>query len=144
MKKSIRILSILMAFVMLIGNFSVMGSAYHAYKGTAIAGDYNDVDSPEFTLDQYASMALDELDRMLNKEQMVLDLLGLLTLDLTSVDATIASVLSFLDTGAALIPLLGDAKTLPNICEPLKTISRGSKTESKRDIEVQEALRLLL
>ena len=136
MKKSIRILSILMAFVMLIGNFSVMGSAYHAYKGTAIAGDYNDVDSPEFTLDQYASMALDELDRMLNKEQMVLDLLGLLTLDLTSVDATIASVLSFLDTGAALIPLLGDAKTLPNICEPLKTISRGSKTESKRDIEV--------
>lgn len=136
MKKSIRILSILMAFVMLIGNFSVMGSAYHAYKGTAIAGSYNDVDSPEFSLDQYASMALDELDRMLNKEQMVLDLLGLLTLDLTSVDATIASVLSFLDTGAALIPLLGDAKTLPNICDPLKTISRGSKTDSKKDIEV--------
>ncbi len=140
MKKSIRILSILMAFVMLIGNFSVMGSAYHAYKGTAIAGSYNDVDSPEFTLDQYASMALDELDRMLAKEQMVLDLLGLLTLDLTSVDATIASVLSFLDTGAALIPLLGDAKTLPNICEPLEGVSRGAKTDSKKDIEIIYAL----
>ena len=47
LKKSTRILSILMAFAMLIGNFSVMGSAYHAYKGTAIAGDYNDVDSPD-------------------------------------------------------------------------------------------------
>ena len=125
-----------MAFAMLIGNFSVMGSAYHAYKGTAIAGDYNDVDSPEFSLDQYASMALDELDRMLAKEQMVLDLLGLLTLDLSSVDATIGSVLAFLDTGAALIPLLGDAKTLPDICEPLTKISRGSKTESKQDILV--------
>lgn len=136
MKKSIRILSILMAFAMLIGNFSVMGSAYHAYKGSAIAGDYNDVDSPEFTLDQYASMALDELDRMLAKEQIVLDLLGLLTLDLSSIDSTIASVLSFLDTGSALIPLLGDAKTLPAICDPLKTISRGSKTESKKDIDV--------
>lgn len=140
MKKSIRILSILMAFAMLIGNFSVMGSAYHAYKGSAIVDDYNDVDSPEFTLDQYASMALDEVDRMLAKEQMVLDLLGLLTLDLSSIDSTIASVLSFLDTGSALIPLLGDAKTLPAICAPLEGVSRGSKTESKQDIQVIYAL----
>lgn len=140
MKKSIRILSILMAFAMLIGNFSVMGSAYHAYKGEAIQGIYNDVDSPEFSLDQYASMALDEVDRMLAKEQLKLDLLGLLKLDLTSIDATITSVLDFLNTGASLIPLLGDAKTLPNICAPLQGVSRGSKSESKKDIDVIYAL----
>lgn len=120
MKKSIRILSILMAFAMLIGSFSVMGSAYEAYKGSSIADQYNDVDTPAFTIEQYASMALDEVDRMLAKEQLKLDLLGMLSLDLTSVDAAIGSVLSFLDTGSALITMLGDASSLPAICEPLK------------------------
>lgn len=120
MKKSIRILSILMAFAMLLGSFSVMGSAYHAYKGTAIAGQYDDVDTPAFTIDQYASMALDEVDRMLAKEQMNLDLLGMLQLDLTSIDATIGSVLSFLETGSALISMLGDASQLDALCDPLK------------------------
>ncbi len=129
MKKSIRILSILMAFAMLIGSFSVMGSAYQAYKGSAISGQYNDVDAPEFTLEQYASMGLDEVDRMLAKEQMVLDLLGMLTLDLSSIDATIASVLGFLETGGTLIMMLGDASSLPKICAPLQGVSRAAKTD---------------
>ena len=67
MKKSIRILSLLMAFAMLIGSFSVLGNAYAPYKDSAVS--YNDVDAPEFTTEQYASMALDELDRMLLKEK---------------------------------------------------------------------------
>lgn len=138
MKKSTRILSILMAFVMLFGSFSVMGSAYQAYKGTVIADQYNDVDAPEFTLEQYASMALDELDRMLAKEQIKLDLLGMLKLDLTSVDATIGSVLSFLDTGAALITMLGDASTLPAICDPLKADT--AKRSGGSDLQVIYAL----
>ncbi len=138
MKKSTRILSILMAFVMLFGSFSVMGSAYQAYKGTVIADQYNDVDAPEFTLEQYASMALDELDRMLAKEQIKLDLLGMLKLDLTSVDATIGSVLSFLDTGAALITMLGDASTLPAICDPLKAST--AKRSGGSDLQVIYAL----
>ena len=83
MKKSIRILSILMAFAMLIGSFTVMGSAYQAYKGSAISGQYNDVDTPDFTLEQYASMGLDEVDRMLAKEKLVLNVyIG--TLDVSS------------------------------------------------------------
>ena len=138
MKKSIRILSILMAFVMLIGSFSVVGSAYQEYKGSAIAGQYNDVDAPEFTLEQYASMALDELDRMLAKEQIKLDLLGMLKLDLTSVDATIGSVLSFLETGKALIGMLGDASTLETICTPLKAPT--AKRSGGSDLQVIYAL----
>ncbi len=136
MKKSIRILSILMAFAMLIGSFSVMGSAYQAYKGSAISGQYNDVDAPEFTLEQYASMGLDEVDRMLAKEQLVLDLLGMLTLDLSSIDSTIASVLGFLETGGTLIMMLGDASALPAICAPLQGVSRAAKT----DLQVVYAL----
>jgi hypothetical protein len=58
-----------MAFAMLLGSFSVMGSAYQAYKGEAIKNQYNDVDAVDFTLEQYASMGLDEVDRMLEKEK---------------------------------------------------------------------------
>ncbi len=130
MKKSIRILSILMAFVMLIGSFSVMGSAYQAYKGEAIAGIYNDVDSPAFSLEQYASMGLDEVDRMLAKEQMVLDLLGLLTLDITSIDNCLGSVNEFLTTGKPLIALLGDAATLDTLCNPIKTVRRSNSDDT--------------
>ncbi len=110
MKKSIRILSILMAFAMLIGSFSVLGSAYQAYKNDAIE-EYNDVDAPVFTLEQYASMALDEVDRMLAKEQISLNIyIG--TLDLGSITETIASVESLLTSVKTLLPLLGDAASL--------------------------------
>ncbi len=137
MKKSIRILSILMAFVMLIGSFSVLGSAYDAFKGSAIIGSYNDVDSPEFTLDQYASMGLDEVDRMLAKEQLELDLFGLLYLDLTSINATIGSLESFLATGEVLLGMLGDLEILPEILDPVLGLRR---TEADKDIRIIHAL----
>ncbi len=134
LKKSIRILSILMAFAMLIGSFSVMGSAYQAYKGEAIndAKYYDDVDKPVFTLEQYASMGLDEVDRMLAKEQLELDLFGLLYLDLTSIDATIGSVEDFIGTSEVLLDMLGDLKTLPSIVSPIMGLSR--KTHNDTDI----------
>lgn len=110
MKKSTRILSILMAFVMLLSTFTVLGSAYQAYKNDAIE-EYNDVDAPVFTLEQYASMALDEVDRMLAKEQINLNIyIG--TLDLASITQTIASVESLLTSVKTLLPLLGDAASL--------------------------------
>ncbi len=136
LKKSIRILSILMAFVMLIGSFSVMGSAYQAYKGEAIANSYDDVDKPVFTLEQYASMGLDEVDRMLAKEQIELDLFGLLYLDLTSIDTTIASVEQFLATGDVLLDMLGDLKTLPDIVDPIL----GLRRKSVADLDIIHAV----
>ncbi len=128
MKKSIRILSLLMAFAMLIGSFSVMGSAYEEYKGTAIADSYNDVDSAEFTLEQYASMALDELDRMLAKEKLVVNIyIG--TLDISSVDTTLDSVDSLLTSVSSLLPLLGDASVLPDLTGPIETVRRSNSTD---------------
>lgn len=104
-------LAILMAFAMLIGSFSVMGSAYQAYRGAAIADSYNDVDSPSFTSEQYASMALDELDRMLAKENLVVNIyIG--TLDLASINTTIHSVRQLLASVQTLLPMLGDAASL--------------------------------
>lgn len=111
MKKSTRMLAILMAMVMLFSSFAVVGNAYEAYKGDAIKDSYDDVDSPVFTLEQYASMALDEVDRMLAEEQIVVDIyIG--TLDLSSVSGTIASLEELLTSVSSLLPLLGDAQDL--------------------------------
>ena len=135
MKKSTRILAILMAFAMLLGSFSVMGSAYQAYKGDAIKNQYNDVDAVDFTLEQYASMGLDEVDRMLKKEKLVVDVfIG--TLDLGTIDTTLDSVNSLIGSVETLLPLLGDASSVPSYIVPLETVRRSNST----DLEVCYAL----
>ena len=126
MKKTTRILAILMAFAMLLGSFTVMGSAYEAYKGKAIENSYNDIDVPVFSTEQHASMALDELDRMLAKEQIYLNIyIG--ELDLASVNQTIASVESLLGKVSTLLPLLGDAASLDI------TAIKGNKRSTAND-----------
>ncbi len=137
MKKSTRILAILMAFVMLLGSFTVLGSAYDAYKGDAIKGQYNDVDAVDFTLDQYASMGLDEVDRMLAKEQMVLDIyIG--TLNLSSINTAITSVHSLIASVSTLLPLLGDASGLAGYVED--NLTGVQRTANGKDIDVVYAL----
>jgi len=135
LKKSTRILAILMAFALLLGSFSVIGSAYQAYKGEAIKNQYNDVDAVDFTLEQYASMGLDEVDRMLAKEKLNVDVfIG--TLDLGSIDTTLNSVNSLVGSVESLLPLLGDASSVPSYIIPLETVRRSNST----DIEVCYAL----
>ena len=136
MKKSTRILAVLMAFAMLIGSFSVVGSAYQAYKGEAINGSYNDIDTPTFTTEQYASMGLDELDRMLAEENLFLNVyVG--SLDLRSVDSTLTSAVSLVESlPTTVLTLLKDAKELQPPILKLKGYTRGSKT----DLEIVYAL----
>ncbi|MBR2869442.1 MAG: hypothetical protein IKB88_10345 [Clostridia bacterium] len=133
MKKSTRILAILMAFAMLIGSFSVLGNAYQAYKNDGIE-KYNDVDAPVFELEQYATMALDEIDRMLAKEQISLNIyIGVLNLG--SVTETIASVESLLSSVSTLLPLLGDAQMLK--IDALEGDARGKANgENTDDLEI--------
>lgn len=140
MKKSTRILAVLMAFAMLIGSFSVVGSAYQAYKGEAINGSYNDIDTPTFTTEQYASMGLDELDRMLAEENLFLNVyVG--SLDLRSVDSTLTSAVSLVESlPSTLLSLLKDAKELQPPILKLKGYTRGTKT----DLEIVYALLNLL
>ena len=140
MKKSTRILAVLMAFAMLIGSFSVVGSAYQAYKGEAIKDSYNDIDTPTFTTEQYASMGLDELDRMLAEENLFLNVyVG--SLDLRSVDSTLTSAVSLVESlPSTLLSLLKDAKELQPPILKLKGYTRGTKT----DLEIVYALLNLL
>lgn len=142
MKKSIRILSLLMAFAMLSGIFSVAGSAYAPFKGSPISGQYDDVDSPKFTLEQYASMGLDEVDRMLAKEKINLNIyIG--ELDLGSIDTALTSVQSLLTSVSSLLPLLGDAQTLPSLINPAIDGVRRNKATSPVSINDQTDLRLV-
>ncbi len=119
MKKSTRILSVILALTMLLGIFSVMGSAYQAYRGSAITGaaGYDDLDKPKFTTEQYASMALEELEKLLAKSNIKLspdDLLNLTEegLDLTSINKAIASVGAIYTNVSGLLSIAGDAKNL--------------------------------
>lgn len=120
MKKSIRILSIILALSMLLGNLTVIGSAYAAYTGAAIT-DYDDVDKATFTTEQYASMALDELDRMLAKEQIVLTEEDIFvgTIDLSSANTTFSSVIALVDSADQLLGMLGDGAALPEMVKEL-------------------------
>lgn len=112
MKKSLRILSLVLSVVLIMGSMSVLGSAYSAYKGVGNV-TFDDANIATFTTDQYASMALDEVDRMLAKEQIVVDIyVG--TLNLSSVDGTVTSINSLLESVGSLLNagLLGDASVL--------------------------------
>ncbi len=115
MKKSLRILSMVLAVVMIFGSMSVLGSAYDKYKGNDLTTNdvsFDDVDIPNFSVDQYASMALDEVDRMLAEAQINLDIyIG--KLNLSSIDGTVKSINDLLASAAVQnllgAGLLGDA-----------------------------------
>jgi len=131
LKKSTRILSLLMALMMLLGTFSVFGSAYSAYKDTAV--NFDDIDAATFTTEQYASMGLDEVDRMLAEEQLsVYIYIG--TLDVTSIDNAVASLESLLDSLGNLLALLGDAKNLS--IESLRGKRRTGSYAVEADLEI--------
>ena len=116
MSNAKRFLSVILAMIMVLSTLVIGASAYSAYKDSALK-KYNKLDKPVLTTDQYASAAVDELDRMLGKEQIQLDsseLYGLGSLDLTSVDATMTSVYDFVNGTSfqSLKGLLGDLSKL--------------------------------
>ena len=65
MSKSKKLLSLLLATIMVFSTFAVGASAAYAdYKDEAITG-YDSIDKPIFTTEQLASIALDAIDAML-------------------------------------------------------------------------------
>lgn len=134
MKKSLRILSLVLAIVLAAGSMSVMGYAYDAYRGTGASVVYDDVDTAALTIDQYASMALDEVDRMLAEENLVVDVyIG--TLDLSDVNTTLSSVVSLVNSVGTLLNtgLLGDQA--PMLKDPVLALA-GVTREGTGDLNV--------
>lgn len=156
MKKSIRVLSVILALSMMLGILSVFGSAasvaYPQYKGTAIRNQYNDIDKPVLTTDQYGAMALDYVDRILLEQNIKLDkdTIYVGSIDITSVNATFSSVTALVASADQLLPLLGDAGRL-NIDDlwlnPEATTGKVAKQRptaqnpgNQRDVEMAAAL----
>lgn len=93
MKKAKRLLAVLMSAVMIFGSVSVAASAaYSPYLDGAITDQYNSIDKVELELAQKAAILLDDLDIMLEKEEIVLDIPVIGTIDLTSTDAALNSI----------------------------------------------------
>ncbi|MCR5522407.1 MAG: hypothetical protein K6F64_02055 [Clostridia bacterium] len=111
MKKSLRLLSLILAVLMMVGSMSVLGHAYQAFRGDGVSLTYDDVNKPTFTAEQYATMALDELDRFLAEKDMFVNIV-IDDLDLRGVDVALNSVKSVYSGASNLLPLLGDAKNI--------------------------------
>lgn len=101
MKQFKKLLSVLLAIIMVLSSVSILASAYGvAWKDSGISrSQYNTIDVPTLTTEQYASAALDEVDRMLAEEQLVFTEEDIFvgTLDLSSVNTTLDSVNTILN-----------------------------------------------
>lgn len=139
MAKSKRLAAILLAVVMMISSMSVAASAAHtAYLDSAITDQYNSIDKVELEKAQKASLLLDDLDIMLAKEEIVLDIPLIGTIDLTSTDAALDSIYDL--TGNWLYGSLtvGDLVVLENNRGDIASVRRT--TTDKTDVDVIESL----
>lgn len=106
-----KVLSALLAMVLVFGTMTIGAeSAYLAYKDSAL-DNYDSINKPILSTGQYSSMLLDEVDRMLAKENMLLnlDLAGLIKieLDLRSVDDALNSVVSLWNMVSSMAGTIG-------------------------------------
>lgn len=112
-----RFLSVILALIMMCSTLVIgANAAYVAYKDSAITDQYNALDKAVLTTDQYASAAIDEVDRMLTKEQMKFTREDIIVgdIDLTSVDAAMDSVYALVNGAlfSSLKGMLGDLQNL--------------------------------
>lgn len=139
MSKAKRLLAVLMSAVMIFGSVSVAASAaYSPYLDGAITDQYNSIDKVELELAQKAAILLDDLDIMLEKEEIVLDIPVIGTIDLTSTDAALNSIYNL--TGNWLYGSLtvGDLVVLEDHRGDIASVRRT--TEGKTDVDVIDSL----
>lgn len=128
MKKFKKITAVLLSVVMLFSMASTSASAAYApYLDDGIINRYNSIDKADLELKQKASLVLDRLDNMLAKEEIVIDLPLIGTIDLTSTDKALDSICSV--TGNWLFGSLtvGDLVVLEENRNDITTIRRVSE-----------------
>ena len=139
MKKSTRLLALLLAVIMIMSTMSVLSSAASPYKYTGseqAEGDasglvYDDADTLSLTTEQYATMAVDEIDRMLKEEfSEPIDIAGMIELNVSGIDAALGSVKTIVNSATALSSLIGtDGTGLINALNKVVNISRHMSPE---------------
>ena len=141
MSNAKRFLSVILAIVMMCSTLVIgANAAYVAYKDSAIK-EYDALDKAVLTTEQYASAAMDELDRMLNKEQLKFTKEDIIVgdIDLTSVDAAFDSVDTIIDGAlfSSLKGMLGDLQYLN--ADAFETPDNGGvrrDTAGKTDLDI--------
>ena len=91
MKKAKRILSFMMAIVMMTSAFSIVAQGRASYVDSYLT-NYDDLDRPVVTFNQACTMVLDSLDVMLAKGNQVIDLSILGSLRLTSLNNAMSDI----------------------------------------------------
>lgn len=135
MKKFKKITAVLLSVVMLFSMASTSASAvYAAYLDDSILDQYNSIDKVDLGINQKASLVLDRLDNMLAKEEIVIDLPLIGTVDLTSTDKALDSICSI--TGNWLFGSLtvGDLVVLEENRNDITTIRRVSEGYTDVDL----------
>ncbi len=117
MSNAKRFLSVILAIIMICSTLVIgANAAYVAYKDEAIINQYDDLDKPVLTTAQYASAAMDEVDRMLTKEQLKFTREDIIVgdVDLTSLDAAMDSIYTLVNGAlfSSLKGMLGDLQNL--------------------------------
>ena len=117
MSNAKRFLSVILAMIMVFSTLVIGANAAHtAYKDAAIIDQYNKLDKAVLTTEQYASAAMDEVDRMLTKEQLKFTREDIIVgdIDLTSIDAALDSVYAIVHGPlfSSLKGMLGDLQNL--------------------------------
>ena len=137
MSNAKRFLSVILAIIMVCSTLVIGASAlYYDYKNEAIT-TYNKLDEPVLTTEQYASAAMDEVDRMLNEEQLKFTRADIVVgdVDLTSVNNTMNSVYSLVN-GTLFKSLSGLLGELGNLtANSFASVRRGPET-SYSDLDV--------
>ena len=142
MSNAKRFLSVILAIVMMCSTLVIgANAAYTAYKDSAIIGQYNKLDKAVLTTEQYASAAMDEVDRMLTKEQLKFTREDIIVgdIDLTSIDAAMDSVYAIVNGAlfSSLKGMLGDLQNL-NV-DAFATEAKGGVrrgTAGKTDVDI--------
>lgn len=137
MRQSKKLLSVLLAITMVFSIVAVSASATASpWKDSAIENQYNNQDKPVLTTQQYATAALDEVDRMLAKEEMKFTQDDILVgeLDLTSIDAALNSVVTLVNGSLwqQFKGMLGDLYNLS--ITALSTHRRASSSSTDLDV----------
>ena len=138
MRKFTKILSVLLAMVLVFSAASIgVEAQYYAYKDSAILS-YDSIDKPILSMEQYASMAMDEVDRMLAEENIKVefDLAGLITIkaDFSSIDKALDSISSVYADIESLLPTIGGDVEQLNFSALLDAPRRTTAGTSDADI----------
>lgn len=137
--RTARLLSVILAVVMIFGSISVgVTAAYAPYLDDALTDNYNTIDQVTLTEAQQASLLLDKVDRALADANIVIDVSVVGTLNLTSIDNALSSIYSV--TGNILFSsaTVGDLAVLKTHRADIASVRRS--TAGATDVDVLNSI----